>query len=91
MSALADELVLTRSNATRLVDRLEKAKLVGREVADEDRRGTFAVLTPAGREALRRAWPGYARGINQLFLSRFSASEVETIGAAFGRVPKAAR
>ena len=91
MSALADELVLTRSNATRLVDRLEKATLVGREVADEDRRGAFAVLTPAGREALRRAWPVYARGINELFLSRLSAREVEIIGAAFGRVREGAR
>jgi hypothetical protein len=29
--------------------------------------------------------------MNERFLSRLSASEVETIGAAFGRVRKAAR
>ena len=91
MSALADGLVLTRSNATRLVDRLEKAGLVGREIADEDRRGAFAVLTPAGREALRRAWPVYARGINELFLSRLSEREVELVNAVFGRVRAGAR
>jgi len=91
MSALADGLVLTRSNATRLVDRLEKAGLVDREIADEDRRGAFAVLTPAGREALRRAWPVYARGINELFLSRLSDREVELVNAAFGRVRAGAR
>jgi DNA-binding MarR family transcriptional regulator len=91
MSALADGLVLTRSNATRLVDRLERAGLVSREIADEDRRGAFAVLTPAGREALRRAWPVYARGINELFLSRLSDREVELVNTAFGRVRAGAR
>jgi DNA-binding MarR family transcriptional regulator len=91
MSALADELVLTRSNATRLIDRLEQAKLVGREVAPDDRRGAFAVLTRTGREALRRAWPVYARGINELFLSRLTERELDVIGAAFGRIREAAR
>jgi DNA-binding MarR family transcriptional regulator len=91
MSALADGLVLTRSNATRLVDRLERAGFVSREIADEDRRGAFAVLTPAGREALRRAWPVYARGINELFLSRLSDREVELVNTAFGRVRAGAR
>jgi DNA-binding MarR family transcriptional regulator len=86
MSTLADELVLTRSNATRLIDRLEQARLVGRVVAPDDRRGAFAVLTRTGRQALRQAWPVYARGINQLFLSRLTEREVDVIRAAFGRV-----
>jgi DNA-binding MarR family transcriptional regulator len=86
MSALADALVLTRSNATRLVDKLERAKLVRRETAGEDRRGAEAVLTPAGLEALRRAWPVYARGIQELFLSRLSDSEVDVIVSGLGRV-----
>lgn len=90
MSALADELVLTRSNATRLIDRLEKARLVGRVVAPDDRRGAFAVLTRTGGQALRQAWPVYARGINELFLSRLTEREVEVIRAAFSRVREVA-
>ena len=46
MSGLADELVLTRSGATRLVDKVEAARLVQREIAREDGRGAVATLTP---------------------------------------------
>ena len=91
MSALADKLVLTRSGATRLVDKLEAGNLVRREQAGEDGRGSVVVLTPAGRQALRRAWPAYAEGINELFLSRLSRREVVTIAAALDRVRQAAR
>jgi len=90
MRALADSLVLTRSGATRLVDKLEQAGLVRREIAPEDGRGAVATLTEQGLVALRRAWPVYARGINGLFLSRLSAREIETIGRALGRVHRAA-
>ncbi len=89
MSALADHLVLTRSGATRLIDRLETAKLVQREPADDDRRGAFATLTAGGRDALRRAWPVYARGINEQFLAHLSKREVEMMASAFSRIRKA--
>ena len=46
MIELAESLVLTRSNATRLVDKLEAAHLVERRRADEDGRGAVVVLTP---------------------------------------------
>ena len=90
MSALAGELVLTRSGATRLVDKLERASLVRRETAVEDRRGAFATLTRGGRQALREAWPVYARGINDLFLAHISDRELTSIAAALERVRKAA-
>jgi len=90
MSALASELVLTRSGTTRLVDKLEAAGLVRREAAEEDGRGAVAVLTPPGRQALRKAWPAYARGINKLFLSHLSTHEVETLARALSRVRGAA-
>lgn len=90
MSRLASELVLTRSGATRLVDKLEAAGLVQRESAVEDGRGAVATLTVAGRQALRAAWPVYARGINQLFLSQLSAREVKSFARVFDRVRLAA-
>jgi len=91
MSALADHLVLTRSGATRLIDKLETAKLVLRETADDDRRGAFATLTRAGRDALRRAWPIYARGINERFLAHLSQREVEMMASAFSRIRQASQ
>jgi len=67
MSALAEQLLLTRFNATRLVDRLADAGLVAREKTREDGRGAYAVLTASGRDLRRRMWPVYRAGINDLF------------------------
>src|SRR5664279_4305786 len=50
MSDLAAQTSLTPSGLTRSVDRLQEQGLVARRVCPEDRRGAFAVLTPAGRE-----------------------------------------
>ena len=91
MRDLADALLLTRSNATRLVDRLEASGLVARAQAEEDRRGAVALLTPAGRQALRRAWPVYARGINEYFLSFLAPKEQKLLTAALSRVEGGAR
>ncbi len=91
MRDIASHLVLTRANATRLVDRLEEAGLVRRERLETDRRGAVAVVTPAGRAALRKAWPVYAEGINRLFVSVLTPGEPGVLRAALGRVDQRAR
>src|SRR6266536_1565517 len=48
MTDLADQVLLSRSGLTRLVDRLVAEGLVERAACPEDARGTFCVLTPAG-------------------------------------------
>lgn len=83
---LGRELVLTRSGATRLADRLEAARLVERQPANDDRRGVVLSLTELGRKALRSAWPVYARGIRDEFLAKLSPEEVATLTAAMGRI-----
>lgn len=55
MSDLAAQVGLSHSGLTRLADRLIEAGLVRREACPEDRRGSFAVLTPAGAAALDAA------------------------------------
>ena len=62
---LASAVVLSRSGLTRLVDRLEAAGLLRREACADDRRGSYAVLTEAGRAAQLRAWPIYGRIIRR--------------------------
>jgi DNA-binding MarR family transcriptional regulator len=91
MSELADKVVLSRSNLTRLVDRLEGVGLVLRERSEEDRRGAYAVLTETGREMRRRMWPVYQAGIRQLFESQLSDAEAQAMGAVLRRVLAAAR
>jgi DNA-binding MarR family transcriptional regulator len=88
---LARRLVLTRSGATRLVDRLEQAGLVRREPTEDDRRGAAVVLTTAGTRALRRAWPVYAAGINTLFVDVLTPDEARVLRDAMTRVAAAPR
>jgi DNA-binding MarR family transcriptional regulator len=90
MSELADKVVLSRSNLTRLVDRLEDAGLVEREPSEEDRRGAYAVLTESGKAVRRSMWPVYAQGIKDLFESRLGEEEAAVMGATLRRLLAAA-
>jgi DNA-binding MarR family transcriptional regulator len=91
LSELAAAVVLSRSGLSRLIDRLEQAGLVRREPSPEDRRGAFAVLTPAGRAAQLRAWPVYAQGIQTYFAQELTEAEVDRLADCLGRVDAAAR
>lgn len=88
---LASHIVLSRSSLTRAADRLEADGLLARERVASDRRGAYAVLTDRGREALRQAWPVYARGIAAHFARYLSGEEVHTLTEALGRIDAAAR
>jgi DNA-binding MarR family transcriptional regulator len=67
MSELGEQVVLSRTRVSRIVDELVAAGLAERQPDDADGRSSFAVLTPAGRNALRRAWPLYRNGIRRHF------------------------
>ena len=79
MQALSDSLVLTRSGATRLIDRIEKAGLVRREPAAEDRRGYYAILTEKGLDVLTRTQKSYTAGIARHFGKHLNADERQTV------------
>jgi DNA-binding MarR family transcriptional regulator len=79
MSELADGLLLSRSGATRLVDRLVAEGLVERVMCDTDRRGQWASLTDAGLERLRRATPAHLRGVAEHFLDRLSSDDIAAL------------
>ena len=85
MHEIADLVVLSRSNLTRLVDRLEQGGLVRRVRSEEDRRGAFAEITTEGKKIRRRMWPVYAAAIDQLFAAHLSKAEAETIDRALRR------
>jgi DNA-binding MarR family transcriptional regulator len=54
---LAEEIHLSQSALSRLVQRLEDDGYVCRNVCDHDRRGVFACVTDAGRKAQKEAHP----------------------------------
>jgi DNA-binding MarR family transcriptional regulator len=86
MSELADQLLLSRSGVTRLIDRLESHGTVRRGSCQEDRRGSWAILTDAGHERLRAASPTHLRGIGEHFLDRIPARELEALQRTLSRV-----
>jgi DNA-binding MarR family transcriptional regulator len=90
LSELADKVLLSRSNLTRLVDRLEKAGLLYRQPCPTDRRGTFAVLTPEGLAMQKQMWPVYAEGITEYFASHVSDSEMNVLQQVLQRMLAAA-
>ena len=63
MGELACHVVLSRSGLTRLMDRMEAAGWVARELALDDRRSFEALMTPDGEAAFKATWPLYARAI----------------------------
>jgi len=91
MHELAEKTVITRSNLTRLVDRLEAAELVTRDRDCADRRGAFAVLTMSGRAMRRKMWTIYGPAIRELFDRHLNVSETLQMRARFARILQAAR
>jgi DNA-binding MarR family transcriptional regulator len=87
---LAEQLVLTASGVTRMLDGLERAGLVGKRTCESDGRVTYAVLTDAGREKLEQAACSHVRAIRALFEERYSAEELETLAHLLSRLPGAA-
>ncbi|KAA2264055.1 MarR family transcriptional regulator [Solihabitans fulvus] len=86
MTELADAVLLSRSGVTRLVDRLERAGLVGRERADRDGRGVVAVLTQQGMDRLRAAAGTHLSGVAKHFASTFDSDELDLFGRACERL-----
>ncbi|HYS27884.1 MAG TPA: MarR family transcriptional regulator [Candidatus Limnocylindria bacterium] len=77
MTDLSEQVRLSRSGITRLVDRLARRGLTGRRPCPIDRRVTYAVLTAAGRERLRRATPTHLQGVRGYFIARLEPDQLE--------------
>jgi DNA-binding MarR family transcriptional regulator len=84
---LAERVLLTASGITRLLEGLERAGLVCKETCASDARVSYAKLTDDGLETLRAAATTHLRGIDELFLSRYSGSELATLAELLGRLP----
>jgi DNA-binding MarR family transcriptional regulator len=86
MSELAAQTSLTPSGLTRSVDRLQDQGLVRRESCPEDRRGSFAVLTPEGQALMDRAIPGHIAHVAEVLEKLFTAEEENTFAELLRRV-----
>jgi DNA-binding MarR family transcriptional regulator len=87
---LAEQLILTASGVTRLLDGLERTGWVERASCASDRRVTYAVLTDAGRAKLEEASSSHIETVRDFFESRFSEAELTQLAGLLGRLPGAA-
>ena len=79
MRVLAEDLQLSKSGVTRLVDRLVEDGLVERGLCTTDARGAEAVLTTTGLERLRTAAPTHLRGIQEYFLDAVDPEDLAAV------------
>jgi DNA-binding MarR family transcriptional regulator len=83
---LADELILTASGVTRLLDGLERDGFVDRANCAADRRVTYAVLTDEGFRKLQEASRTHVSDIRAFFEARFSSEELDQLATLLGRL-----
>jgi DNA-binding MarR family transcriptional regulator len=83
--------LLSKYNVSRLLDRLEKEKLLERYVCEEDGRGARVQITTAGHELLRRMWPVYSAAIAEHFARHYNETELKQLAVMLGRLPGVAR
>jgi DNA-binding MarR family transcriptional regulator len=76
MADLAGAVLLTRSGASRLVDRIESRGLVERARCPSDARGLNASLTDAGSALLAEAAVTHLARLRERFTDRLSAEDV---------------
>lgn len=83
MHELARGVVLSRSNLTRMVDRLEEAGLARREATSDDGRGAVAAITAKGLAMRKKMWPVYRSCIRSLFNERIPVGARVAMQKAF--------
>ncbi len=79
MNELADELLISRGGATKLVARLEQAGYVRRFTPSHDRRATYAQLTTEGRSVLEAAAPVQLALTRKYFGDHLTPDEITEI------------
>jgi len=83
---LAEQVLLTASGITRLLDGLQTSGYVDKESCTTDARVTYAVLTVAGRNKLRSAADVHVAGIRAKFAERYSDEELAMLTELLGRL-----
>jgi len=86
MTELGQQAVVSRERVSRVVTELEQAGLVVRQANPDDKRSSFAVITPEGRRRLRATAPTYLSAVKEHFLSRLTDDESKMLATVLGRV-----
>jgi DNA-binding MarR family transcriptional regulator len=83
---LANELQLSPSGITRLLDRLEEQGFVGKGECKEDARVSYAVLTEGGFAKIKEAWPEHVDAVERMVGAVLSEEEIQTLTELLGKL-----
>lgn len=78
--------MLASPGMTRLVDQIEKAGLVRREAASEDRRGYYVILTEEGEKRYKAATEMHLADIEEHFGKYLSQQDVDDLYRIMSKV-----
>lgn len=91
MQQLARAAALSASATTRLVNRLEERGLLTRILCQDDRRGIYTELTPAGEALLRQARPTHDAALTEALETAQQTPEVAPLVEALAGLPVLSR
>lgn len=86
MGDLAAQTALSTSGITRIVDRLERSRLVHRQASPGDRRGATAALTDTGLAHLEHLLPDLLQAIDHYLTGPLAPGQLDTLLDALRRV-----
>ena len=86
MSELSDRLLYSRSRLSQRIDRMVDRGLVIREKCEDDARGTWAVLTPAGQATIESAAPHHVEHVRTHLLDHIDESELQVVARTLERL-----
>jgi DNA-binding MarR family transcriptional regulator len=91
MTALADQILYSKSGFTRVVDRMEEAGLVSRVHPPKDRRTILVLLTDKGSDAKERARRFHHDGISRHFSKHLTDTDIKALIRALEKLSAHAR
>jgi DNA-binding MarR family transcriptional regulator len=83
---LQKAMLFAQYNLSRLVDRLEAAGHVAKQVSEDDGRGQLLTITKSGRTMRRRIWPVYAAAIEEAVGRHLSERDATALGDLLGKL-----
>lgn len=81
MLELARGLQWEKSRLSHQLTRMTARRLIERSNCSEDRRGTFIVLTPSGRDTLETAAPIHVAGVRRYLFDALDPSQLDALHA----------
>ena len=86
MSELADVAMISRSRLSHRIKVMEKEGWVRREACPDDKRGSFAIMTPKGWKAIVAAAPDHVESVRSRFIDHLSKDDQKALSEIFERV-----